>query len=97
MGWAPASGSATSEDSSKSQERSAAALSLAAMGRITKAVSRVRFRKGDPLRDLHVPRRERLATDEGDDSDALTPSDDYPLFPDTIRDDTTVVDAADLA
>lgn len=34
-------------------------------------VNRLRFRKDDPLRDLHVPKRDRLNDDRGMGSTAL--------------------------
>lgn len=69
------------------------------MGRINQAANRLRFRKGDPLRDLHVPKRQRLATDEDTDgtSDATVGGDDYPMDPEVVRANTEIVDREDLA
>lgn len=44
------------------------------MARLT---SRLRFRKDDPLRDLHVPRKDRLDDDGGTDSDAFDTESGY--------------------
>lgn len=69
------------------------------MGRIRDASNRLRYRQGDPLRDLHVPRRQRLDTDEDTDgtSDATTGGDDYPIDPEVVRSNTEIVDREDLA
>lgn len=37
---------------------------------MTRIRNRLRFAKDDPLRDLHVPRKDRLADDGGRGSDA---------------------------
>lgn len=61
-------------------------------------LERFRFRKDDPLRYLHVPRRKRLDTDGGPDSDALdgdTGADDD-IDREDVRDRGGVVSERDL-
>ena len=69
------------------------------MGRITEVSNRLRYRQGDPLRDLHVPKRQRLDVDEDADgtSDATAGGDDYPIDPEVVRANTEIVDRDDLA
>jgi len=71
------------------------------MGRISQAANRLRYRQDDPLRDLHVPKRQRLDTDEGvgGTSDASDGGADYPEGEDAdeIRANTEIVDRDDLA
>lgn len=59
---------------------------------------RFRFRKDDPLRYLHVPKKDRLDTDEGDFSDATDEvtgeADDFDR--EEVRDRGGVVSAEDL-
>lgn len=60
-------------------------------------VNRARFRKGDPLRDLHVARSKRLDHDEPGDphtlSDALGPED---FDRDKVRANDSVVPEEEL-
>jgi hypothetical protein len=52
-------------------------------------VNRFRFRKDDPLRDLHVPKKDRLSDDRGIDSTALDQEtgDDIDFDRDEVRND----------
>lgn len=57
-----------------------------------------RFPKDDPLHDLHVPKRQRLDTDEGPESDAIdveTGADDS-FNREQVRNRGNVVDESDL-
>ncbi len=55
----------------------------------TRRWNRFRFRKDDPLRDLHVPKKERLDDDGGVDSTALDTEtgDDTDFDRDAVRND----------
>ncbi len=52
-------------------------------------MNRLRFRKDDPLRDLHVPKWDRLNDDRGMDSTALDQKtgDDIDFDRDAVRND----------
>lgn len=55
----------------------------------------IRYRKGDPLRDLHVPKRERLDSDEGPASDASNDP-EIGFDREAVRQDMTVVPEEEL-
>lgn len=60
---------------------------------LSKLTNRMRFPKDDPLRDLHVPKRQRLDDDGGRGSDALDDQtgDDADFDRDAVRANTTVI------
>lgn len=55
---------------------------------------KLRYRKDDPLRYLHVPRKDRLSDDGGPASDASTDQEDFDR--DEVRQNTEVVAEEDL-
>lgn len=55
-----------------------------------------RFSKDDPLHDLHVPRRKRLAEDVGRTANALVGGKDDEFDRDEVRNRGEVVDEKEL-
>lgn len=58
--------------------------------------NRIRYRKDDPLRYLHVPRRKRKDDDEGRGTDARDDGDDADFDRDEVRNRGGVVGEAEL-